>query len=222
VSPTATVPATRAPESIRRVTGFTRSRSTAVMLLMLLTLLATACRKRVANAPTPPPAPPTPNFLALGDAAYSARNYAVATEAYQSFLRANPDAPERDRAMFRMAMGYMAKESPLYDPNRGLESLGQLAGSLPSSPYVTEANLYLGLHDELIAQQETLAERSRKIEELRGELARINLEESQRAEDLQKMKTEIARREERIKEVSAELERLKAIDMQRRPSAPRR
>ena len=194
----------------------------AILLLLTATLLVPACRKRTARvSPTPAP-PPAPNYLALGDAAYAARSYGPATEAYQQFLQANPQAAERDRALFRVAMSYLAKESPLYNEARALERLRELAATLPTSPYATEANLYLTLHDDLAAQQQTLTERSRRIEELSAELARLKLEDGKKAEELQKWKAEVARREERIKQVTAELERLKAIDMQRKPTTPRR
>ena len=199
-------------------------RIVAILLLLAATALLPACRKRPARAGAtpPPPPPPAPNYLALGDSAYAARNYGSAAEAYQQYLQGNPQAAERDRALFRVAMSYFAKESPPHDEARALERLRDLAATLPASPYATEASLYLTLHDDLAAQLQTLAERSRRIEELSAEVARLNLEDGKKAEELQKWKAEAARREERIKQVSAELDRLKAIDMQRKPNAPRR
>lgn len=193
-----------------------------IALLLTLTLTNGACRKRVAKAPAAPPSPPVVNYLSLADAAYAARNYGAATEAYQQFLKANTQAAERDRALYRVAMSYFVKESPLYDADRALASLRELATTLPTSPYASEANLYLSLYDEITAQQQSLTERSRRIEELSAEMARLKLEDGKKADELVKLKGEAARREERIKQVAAELERLKAIDMQRKPAAPRR
>jgi hypothetical protein len=209
---TATTPPRRAPLPVTRVL---------IALLAVVVLLSGGCRRKAAQTPAPPP-PPPPDYLALGDTAYAARDYHGAVEAYQSFLNTTPQAPERDRALFRVAMSYFVKESPLYDSARALEKLSELAVKFPSSPYAAEANLYLTLHNELNTQQQVLMERSRRIEELSAELARLKQEESKKVDELARLKSEAARREERIRQVSAELERLKAIDMQRKPSAPRR
>ena len=224
MSPTAFPITTRRPFFARPAGSFPLRRAplAAQILLIAIALLAGGCRKKTASVPTPPPPPAPPNFLAQADAAYTARNYSSATDAYQNFLKANPQAPESDRALFRMAMAYFVKDSPLYDAARALESLRQLTTTLPASPYATEANLYLTLHDEVAAQQQTLAERSRRVEDLMGELARLKLEDGKKAEELQKLKAEAARREERIRQATSELERLKAIDMRRLPAAPKR
>jgi tetratricopeptide (TPR) repeat protein len=194
----------------------------ALLALALVVAMGGACRRRVATTTARPPAPPPPNYLALADAAYAARNYAPAAEAYEQFLKASPLAAERDRALYRVAMSYFVRESPLYDEARALEAFRQLAASLPASPYAAEANLYLTLHGEIATQLQALAERSRRIEELSAELARLKLDDGKKAEELVKLKGEAARREERIKQISSDLDRLKAIDMQRKPAQPRR
>jgi tetratricopeptide (TPR) repeat protein len=189
-------------------------------LLLMVAIPGAGCRKKVAIMAPPPPPPPAPSFLAIGDAAYAARNFSGAVEAYENFLKANAQAPERDRALFRIAMAYSVKESPLHDAARALESFRQVATAHPNSPYATEAKLYLNLNEELTAQQQAVAERSRRIEELESGLAALKMDNERAAEELLKIKTDTAKREERIRQVTAELERLKAIDMQRRPTKP--
>jgi hypothetical protein len=189
-------------------------------LFLMLAIVGAGCRKKVAVMAPPPPPPPAPSFLAIGDAAYAARNFSGAVEAYENFLKANAQAPERDRALFRIAMAYSVKESPLHDAARALESFRQVATAHPTSPYATEAKLYLNLNEELTAQQQAVAERSRRIEQLESDLAALKMDNERTAEELLKIKTDTAKREERIRQVTAELERLKAIDMQRRPTKP--
>jgi hypothetical protein len=178
-----------------------RIRLLSAALLLMLAILGAGCRKKVSVMAPPPPPPPAPSFLAIGDAAYAARNFS-------------------DRALFRIAMAYSVKESPLHDAARALESFRQVATAYPNSPYATEAKVYLNLNEELTAQQQAVAERSRRIEQLESDLAALKMDNERTAEELLKIKTDTAKREERIRQVTAELERLKAIDMQRRPTKP--
>ncbi|MSO20140.1 MAG: hypothetical protein EXQ56_06685 [Acidobacteria bacterium] len=202
-----------------------RGKSLAIALIALV-LIASGCRQRssVGSLPTPPPppSPPPPNFLALGDAAYAARDSAVAVGNYQKFLVAGTLSSERDRVLFRVGLLHLLPASPLHDIAQAKTTLQLLMEAYPTSDYSVQARLYLDLYQEVEQQTSSIAEYRHRIEELGAEMTRLKADDAMKAEDLQKLKAEAARREERIRQITTDLDRLKEIDMLRRPAVPRR
>lgn len=201
-----------------------RRKSLAIALIAIV-LIASGCRQRssVGSLPTPPPPPPPPpNFLALGDAAYAARDYAGAVGNYQKFLVAGTLSSERDRVLFRVGLLHLLPESPLHDIAQAITTLQLLMAAYPASDYSVQARLYLDLHQEVEQQTSNIAEYRNRIEELGAERTQLKADDAMKAEDLQKLKAEAARREERIRQLTTDLDRLKEIDMQRKPAVPRR
>jgi len=166
--------------------------------------------------------------LDLGDRSFAAGDYPAAAEAYRIYLRENPAAPNRDRALFYVALVHALPGSPLNDPMRAGALLRELRESYPQSPFRPQADLLLQLHEEA---ERLRLQLQKEDERLRSELAlredRIGtlsqeVERLQQGEEMGKLRADLAQREEKIRQLTEELDRLKQIDMQRRPATPPR
>ena len=193
--------------------------STALLSLALLPLLPWSCQTRpAAQAPTaapPPLPPPPPSYLAIGDRYFDAGDYASAADAFQAYLSGNPSAPDRDRALFRLALTHEFPQSPVHDSAQALAELQELLSTYPDSPLRPQAELVLQLHQEAERLRAEVQAREQRIAELTDQLQQLQ------SGELEQLRTDVSQREERIRQLSEELDRLKQIDMQRRPAATR-
>ena len=213
---------------LRRRTPVRRWLSAGLLSLAFVPLPWSCQRRQPAPAaPTPPP-PPAINYYELGEAAFTAGNYADAIQSYNTYLRTTPGGPYADGALFRTAMIYSLPESSERNPARATELLGDLILQYPNSPFKQPAELLLRQQAELQAKQSELQLQQLEVERL---LADLGSRESQiqsltqelerlRQVEMEQMRAEVTRREDRIRQLSQELDRLKQIDLQRRPTAP--
>ncbi len=197
----------------RKLQGFL---SKTLLTLALLPLLPWSCQKRP-TAQAPAVAPP-PNYLAIGDEHFDAGEYGPAADAFQTYLRGSPAAPDRDRALFRLALTHEFPESPVYDSAQALAELQELLNTYPNSPLRPQAELVLQLHEEADRLRTEVQAREQRIAELTGQLQQLQQEQTG---ELEQLRADVSEREERIRQLSEELERLKQIDMQRRPAVTR-
>jgi tetratricopeptide (TPR) repeat protein len=179
-------------------------------------LLPWSCQNRpAAQAPTVVPPPPPPNYLAIGDQHFDAGEYAPAADSYQTYLQANPAAPDRDQALFRLALTHEFPESPVHDSARALAELQELLDTYPDSPLRPQAELVLQLHGEADRLRAEVQIRELRIGDLTAQLEQLQTGE------IEQLRSDVNQREERIRQLTEELERLKQIDMQRRPAVTR-
>jgi molybdopterin converting factor small subunit len=166
--------------------------------------------------------------LELGDRSFDSGDYPAAAEAYRVYLRDNPSAPNRDRALFHLALAHALPGSPLNDPPQAGALLRELRESYPQSPLRPQADLLLQLNEEVERLRLQLQDED---ERLRSEIAlredRIGtlsqeVERLQQEEEMEKLRADLAQREEKIRQLTEELDKLKQIDMQRRPATPPR
>jgi hypothetical protein len=191
-----------------------------VLTLALLPALPWSCKKQqpvAATVPTPPPPveAPVPTHLEEGDRLFREGDYARAAQAYDTYLRNNPYAPDSDRALFGLALTYASPESPVYNLPQALSHLRQLLNGYPHSPLRVGARMVLQLEEETSKLQSEIAVREQRITELTGQLKQMEHKDDG---ELEKLRVDIVEREERIRQLTAELDRLKQIDMQRRPT----
>jgi len=186
---------------------------TALLSFALLPLLPWSCQNRpTAQAPA---APPPPNYLAIGGQHFDAGEYAPAADAFQTYLRGSPAAPDRDRALFRLALTHEFPESPVHDSAQALAELQELLNTYPNSPLRPQAELVLQLHGEADLLRAEVQAREQRIAELTGQLEQLQTGE------LEQLRADVSQREQRIQQLTEELDRLKQIDMQRRPAVTR-
>lgn len=195
--------------------------------LLSLALFPWSCQRPSAPTPVAPPPPPPPNYLELGDRSFDAADYPAAAEAYRVYLRDNSSAPDRDRALFRLALAHALPGSPINDPPQAAALLRELQNSFPQSPFRPQADLLLRLQDEverLRLQWQADAEQLRAEIMLREERIGALTQEVEQLQqgELEKLRSDLTQREERIRQLTAELEKLKQIDMERRPTTPPR
>ena len=201
--------------------------STGLLSLALVPLLPWSCQRAPAPQSAPAP-PPPPNYLELGDRSFDAGDYPAAAEAYRLYLSDSPAAPNRDRALFHLALVHALPGSPLNDPPQAVALLRELRDSFPQSPLRSQVDLLLRLEEDaerlrlqLQHDDERLRSEITLREERIGALAQ-EVERLQQPGELEKLRADLAQRDEKIRQLTEELEKLKQIDMQRRPATPPR
>ncbi len=148
--------------------------------------------------PAPPEAPPAepapPVHYSEGERRFEAGEYDAACRHYETFLREEPFAPSRDRALFRLGLSYALSYAHSQSRRRSADQFRELVRLHPQSPYRAPAEMILRLQEEIAG--------------LQGESER--------------MRKDAKAAEEKIKNLNEELERLKQIDMTRKPTKPPR
>ncbi|MBI2819901.1 MAG: outer membrane protein assembly factor BamD [Acidobacteria bacterium] len=183
--------------------------------LILLPLFPGSCQRR----PQTPAAPPPLNYLELGDQFYDVGDYPAAIAAYSSYLRETPGDAQIDRVLFRLGMAYALPKNPAHDPAQAIAYLNQLTNQFPASPWRPQAELLVGLEQQIQQLRLDIEQRESQIAGLTSKMEQLN---SQRVGELERLQDDLTGRENRIRQLSDELEKLKAIDMQRRPTTPPR
>lgn len=214
-----------------------------IPLLLILPAAQAGCFHRpVAVSSIPAPAPAKP-VTGPEDATkhFKAGQYLDAAQAYEYYLRQNPNAPDRDETLFRLAMSYALAGNEPENFRRAQNLLRTQFTQFPDSQYRPAVEYILSLQTDIDRLRVDLREKSDRIREQEealkikdSSIAEIgkNIEER---ENLLRYKDRILREKERILlergktiqeledkilKLSQELDRMKRIDLQRQPSRP--
>jgi hypothetical protein len=170
------------------------------MIILLLGLTAAGCRKNVTPAePEPPPAvalapaaiiPPEsrvadeqaeapqpeaaapPKSLVDAERSFEAGNYRQAAQAYEKFLNAFHNAPNRDRALFHLGFS-LALSGDDRNLIQAETVLRRLISEFPKSPYRRQAEWILDLKTRIERLQSDVKERDERIRQLSDELRKL-------------------------------------------------
>jgi hypothetical protein len=203
--------------------------------LMLLFLAPGGCHRRTpAVAGLPPPTPsPAPPTREVAEGSYGAGDYAGATQAYETYLKENPSAEDRDKALFRLAMSYALSGNDPENFRKAQNLLRALFIQFPRSQYKPEAQYILSLQADIDRMRVDIREKDDLIREqseapspkrvnVPGEKDKISRATNKALREKDKALREkdriIQEKEERILKLTQELERMKKIDLQRAPS----
>ena len=180
------------------------------LILASVLLLCAACHKKprpvmpappdpaaepppIAAAPPPVPAPSAPPvlpsapppplpapFLDEAERDFESGRYGEAARAYQKHLVTASSDSGKDRALFRLAISSVLSDPGPEADGRALTHLKQLVTRYPSSSYVAEARLILGLMQEVLQLKADAKEREERAKRLAGELERLKKIDMQR------------------------------------------
>jgi tetratricopeptide (TPR) repeat protein len=184
-----------------------------------------------ASTSPPPPAQPSAD---TAERYFKAGKYPEAAQTYESFLNANPQVPDRDRFLFRLAVSYaLAGGEPEYF-RKARNLLLTIFTQFPDSEYKAETQYILSLQADIDRLRVDLHEKSYRVSEQDYTLSDKNkalkdkdkvlrekeriLREKERA--LNERDTALKEKEDKIRKLTEELERMKKIDLQRRPLRP--
>lgn len=121
--------------------------------------------------PAPAAAPPPAAFLAA-EQDFAAGEYQQAADGYENFLRGFPQAPERDRALFRLGVSLaLAGDGKEMRPTEA--AFRRLVEEFPKSPYRRQAEWLLGMQARLERMQSDLKDRDDRIKQLGEELRKL-------------------------------------------------
>lgn len=127
--------------------------------------------------PTPPPepraAPPPPPTLVDADSYFAVARYAAASLSYSMYLTDNPDAKDRDRALFRLAVSQALSPSPTRGLRPAEATLEELVAQFPDSFYAVEGKLLLSLIRENRRLRGDAASKDETIKSLQEDLDRL-------------------------------------------------
>ena len=203
-----------------------------------LSLLLAGCHSKPAKvaAPVSNPPAPSPSLLDLGESHLNSGEYADAAESYEAYLRHNPDAADRDKALFRLALCYGLGEDGPDGYRKAQKQLTLLVTQFPRSPYKPQAEYMLSLQGEIdrlkvdmLEKESLLRERNEPPAEEKtaqtedtDKAARQNNRAALRQKDkiIRDKEKEIQDKDELIRKLTEELERMKKIDLGRKPSRP--
>ncbi len=168
------------------------------LFLILATLASWGCHKKpaviippaapakvnppVPKAVTPPPAIPLepapiektltspPSNLELGDMNFQLGNYQLAMREYSAALKNNPNAKNRDRILYQLALSRALSGDSNRDWRLAEITLRRLVAEFPKSAYKDQAELILGLQAQIERLRTDVKERDEKIKKLNEEL----------------------------------------------------
>ncbi len=104
-------------------------------------------------------------FFAQGD-------YQMAAEGYLQYLEISPDPPEKDRALFHLAICYAFPSSPVHDLTKAEELLTGLVSD-PNTAHGSDAELLLRLGTQIRELRTDSSSKSRQIQQLSAELEEL-------------------------------------------------
>ncbi len=213
-----------------------------ILVLLLSGAALAACHRKppVVPAPAAPPTqpPPSPD---TAEKHFKAGEYIGAAQAYESYLKANPKPPDRDRILFRLALSYALAGGEPENFRKAQNLLRTLFTQFPDSPYKAETEYILSLHadidrlrvdvrekmDRVHEQDEIIQQQARSIDEKDKTI--LDREKTLKDKDrilrekekvLNERDKALEEMEDKILRLTEELERMKKIDLQRRPSRP--
>ncbi len=210
--------------------------------LILSGTILSACFHKKTKVTTP--SPPPPAVLPSPDSAekhFKAGEYLGAAQAYEDYLKANPQVRDRDRILFRLAISYALAGGEPDNFRKAQNLLRTLFTQFPDSQYKAEIQYILSLQtdidrlrvdlsekgdrvheqDETIQQQAAaLADKDKTIQEKDKVLRDKERSLREKERILNERDKALEEMEDKVLKLTQELERMKKIDLQRRPSRP--
>jgi hypothetical protein len=210
---------------------------------LCLSLLLFGCHRIPPVAVGPPPSPtPPPTGLEAAENQFYAGEYASATQAYEAYLAENAEVPQRDQALFHLALCYALAGKDEENFTKAQSLLRTLFTQFAHSQYRPEAEYILSLQADIDRMRVDIRERDDRIREQDDALPQIDKTLKEKGQTLRekeialRQKDRILRQkdkalrekdkviqdqEDRILKLTRELERMKKIDMRTPPSHPR-
>ena len=123
--------------------------------------------------PPPPPPAPAPSALEDADRLFASGNYDDAAKVYDNYVKTMTSGPERDQALFRLALTFLLRSAPAPDWTHATNTFKQLIDEYPQSPLKPPASLILMLRSDLDKVNMDAKQRDEKIKQLTTELDRL-------------------------------------------------
>jgi outer membrane protein assembly factor BamD (BamD/ComL family) len=206
-----------------------------VMALAVLAVALAACQKQARPPVSRAAAPPPTDYFKQGEELFGRGEYNQAIGAYETYLRENPEAANGDLVLTRLAFAYGAPRNPERDLVRATAALRRIIDMFPDSPWRPYAEHTLDLQSTIDALRSEVAARDAQIENLKGEIAKVERAEAsaqsaqaeklrselrERDEKIRRLTADVESLEERLRKLTTELDALKKIDLERRPAKP--
>ena len=163
--------------------------------VLCLALMPWSCqRKPIAAVPPPPPKPvpvaaavpvptpipnsipsltPSPSYFDIGEKYFADHDYAKAAQAYEAYLSKDSTSPNRDVALFRLALSHALPEGRSRDLPQAMKLLAQFLDRFPQSPLRPQAELLLGLQRDVDRLRADVGKRDERIRDLSAELEEL-------------------------------------------------
>jgi tetratricopeptide (TPR) repeat protein len=110
--------------------------------------------------------------LNIAEKYFTKGEYEKASAAYLKYLEISPNPPEKDRALFHLAICYAFPDSPVHDLAKAEELLNGLVSD-PDTAHGSDAELLLRLGAQIRALRTANSRQTREIEQLSDELERL-------------------------------------------------
>jgi hypothetical protein len=120
-----------------------------------------------------PKAKPAPSSFEMGETNFKARNYAKAIKYYEDHLKANPDSPNNDAALFHLGLSLALTDNSGKNMRRSQDALKRLIAEFPQSPHKGPAEFILDLQSQVESLKADVAEKEAKIKLLSEELQKL-------------------------------------------------
>jgi tetratricopeptide (TPR) repeat protein len=145
-----------------------------------------------AVTPPPPPKPAAlesaplpktiaaPNYLELGETNFQLGRYRQAIRAYEAFLSANQKSAKREQAWFYLGLSRVLTNDASRDLRKSESAFRRLIAEFPASPFRSQAEFILGLHDQIEKLRSDVKDRDEKIKKLSEELQTLKNIDMQR------------------------------------------
>jgi hypothetical protein len=114
-----------------------------------------------------------PSSLDLGETSFQIGKYAQAAKAYEDYLKDNPKSAMRDRALFQLGLSKALAGDSIRDLHLAEAVFKKLIFEFPSSPYRDQAELILGLQNQVDKLKTDIKDREEKIKKLSEELQKL-------------------------------------------------
>lgn len=110
--------------------------------------------------------------LDIAERHFAQGNYEAAAERYLEYIAISPEPPDRDRAVFHLAICYALPDSPVYDMGKAEELLNRLVSN-PDTPHSSDAELLLRLGTQIRQLRTDNSSKTREIQQLSAELEKL-------------------------------------------------
>ena len=129
--------------------------------------------------PAPLEPAPLPTTIAktssyeLGELNFQVGHYSKAAEAYETFLRNNPKARNRETALFHLGLSRALAHDSGHDWHQAEMAFKRLLTEFPASPYNAQAEFILGLQAQIEKLKSDVKDREDRIKRLSDELQKL-------------------------------------------------
>jgi tetratricopeptide (TPR) repeat protein len=145
-----------------------------------VTSVASPAESEEAEPVPSPAAHPSPSSFELGEESFRAGNYVKAVKLYDKYLAENPEAPNRDLALFHLGLSCVLPSGAGKNAPRAAETFRRLIRLFPKSPYRDPAEYILGLQLQVESLKLDIKEKEAKIKQLGDELQKLKEIDMQR------------------------------------------